>query len=122
MRDVARYDWEISQGSLASFPFQLKQGDTPIPTTGLSGRGQIRIVPGGEKVCDLVVAVVDHTTGSWTVTALPAATSAYNFGARSGINDPVVCCYDVELYDPSDATNIRRWIEGEARIWVECTA
>jgi len=121
MRDVARYDWDISQGSLASFPFQLKQGETPIPTTGLSGRGQIRIAPGGAKVCDLVVEAVDHSTGLWTVTALPAATSAYNFGARSGINDPVVCCYDVELYDPSDATNIRRWLEGEARIWVECT-
>lgn len=122
MSEAGRYDWTIAQGSTSRRSIQLKNDDgDPINTTGLSGRGQIRTAPGGTKVCDLVVEVVDHTTGRWQMSALAAATAAYDFGVRKSNTDVVTCYYDVELYDPGDVTDVTRWLEGKAIISVECT-
>ena len=123
---AARYDWTIPQGSYATFDFKLRdsEGD-PIATTGLSGRGQIRTTPGSTAlVGTLTVTAVDHADGHWRVECLPAALSGYAFGERDrtkGHSDLVVCWYDVELYDPEDATNVRRRVEGKALISVEVT-
>lgn len=122
MSRPARYDWQIYQGSLASFKFRKTVGGSPFPTTGLSGRGQIRLAPGSAtKVCDLVVTLDDPDIYQWEVRALPAATAAYDFGARRNNTDPVICYYDVELYDPSDVTDVQAYVEGKAIIYPECT-
>jgi hypothetical protein len=120
--ETARYNWTINQGSLSERTFQLKDSDgVAINTTGLSGRGQIRTAPGGTLVCTLVVAVVNHSTGTWKMTATPAATSAYSFGVRTSNENPATCYYDIELYDPGDATDVTRWLEGKAIIYPEVT-
>lgn len=119
---AATYNWLVDQGSLAEFTFQIKDSDgVAINTTGLSGRGQIRTAPGGSLVGNLTVTVVDHATGTWKVQCLPAALANYAFGVRTGASDRVVCHYDVELYDAADVTDVTRWLQGQARISVECT-
>jgi hypothetical protein len=55
------------------------------------------------------------------MTATPAATAAYNFGARKSNTDVVTCYYDIELYDALDPLDVTRWLEGKAIISVECT-
>lgn len=117
------YTWLVDQGALSTFTFQVRddEGD-PIDTTGLDGRGQIRLAPGSASlVGSLLVEVIDHTTGTWRVSCLPAALAGYDFGVRKSAADRVVCHYDVELYDPLDVTNVTRWLQGEARVSVEVT-
>lgn len=118
----AEYDWRIYQGSVASFKFRKEVGGVPFPTTGLSGRGQIRLAPGSPtKVCDLTVTLENAGIHQWEVKALPAATAAYDFGTQRNNTDPVTCYYDVELYDPSDATDVQAFVKGKAIIYPECT-
>jgi len=120
---AATYNWNIDQGSLATFQFQVKDdAGVPIDTTGLTGRGQIRTAPGSSVLVGaLVVEVIDHTTGTWRVSCLPATLAGFSFGIRKSASDRVVCHYDVELYDALDVENVTRWLQGEARISVEVT-
>lgn len=122
MAAAYHHSWIIEQGALSEFQFQLKDdADEPINTTGLSGRGQVRSAPGGTLYGDLTVSVVNHLTGTWKVQCLPAALANYAFGARKNSTDFVMGAFDVELYDPADVTNVKRWIQGDVRISVECT-
>jgi len=120
---AATYNWDIDQGAKNVLNFTIAtDAGVPIDTTGLSGRGQIRVAPGSSVlVGTLTVAVVDHALGQWRVTCLPAALDAYVFGSRRNAADRVICHYDVELYDAADVTDVTRWLQGEAKISVQVT-
>lgn len=111
------YDITVKQGASWARSITLKTlAGVAVPIeAGWLGRAQIRKSYDGPLLASFTVTITDHAAGAFTV-SLPATALVGQVYAR-----PAKGVWDLELYDPEDATRVLAPLYGEVTIIPEVT-
>lgn len=112
-KNALDFDQTIIQGSTYSRNFRLEIEDNgPINLTGFGLRGQIRPTATSDNATDFDINILDAVQGQINIFLSPADTAELT----PGIN-----VYDIELYNLTDATDVKKIMKGRMRVRAEVT-
>lgn len=109
----------ITQGATFRKVFVFKSGGAVVDLTGYTGRAQIRTSAASLTViCDLTTEnggiTINGPQGMVSLYISPTETAGFDFSATGGV-------YDVELYHPTDETEVLSLVGGLVKLMLEVT-